>query len=62
MVTNSSLKEPDFIYQYYMSQEGARGRFQETFDEKMNAKHMNVYSIGVIFFFKSCIKTSTESN
>ena len=52
-ILDSSLKEPDSIYQYYMGQGGVGRRFQETFDEKMNVKHMNVYSLSVTFFFKS---------
>ena len=47
VVINSSLKEPDSIYQYYMGQWG-EGRFQENVDEKINAKHMNVYSFSVL--------------
>ena len=46
--------------------QGVGGRFYETFDEKMyghlNVKHMNAYSLGVIFFSRSYIKTSTENN
>ena len=31
--------------------QGGGGRFQETFDQKMNVKHMNVFSLSVIFSF-----------
>ena len=55
VVTNSSLKEPDCIYQYYMGQWGGC-RFQETFDQKMNVKHINVYSLSVIFFLEAALK------
>ena len=40
------------------------GRFYQPFDKRMyghlNVKHINVYSLSVIFFFRSCIKTLTE--
>ena len=48
VVTNSSLKEPDSTYQYCMDQ-GGEGRFQETFNEKINETHMDssMYKWGV---------------
>ena len=55
VVPNTSLKESESIYQYYMGQEGG-GCFYETFEEQMNVKHMNVYSLSVIFFFRSSLK------
>ena len=55
VVPNSSLKEPESIYQYYMGQEGG-GLFYETFEEQMNVKYMNVYSLSVILFFRSSLK------
>ena len=61
VVPNSSLKEPESIYQYYMGQEGG-GLFYETFEEQMNVKYMNVYSLSVILFFRKLVETSTESN
>ena len=57
-VTNSNLRA--WFYSSISYGQVGGGCFEETFDEKrdrhLNVKHMNVYSLSVIFFFEAALK------